>query len=57
MDEPDRVTSTLYVEPVDAPAAPFVEDPARQRLLGIAYLVPGLVLGLLALCAWVVFRQ
>ena len=49
MDEPDHVTSTLYIEPVDAPAAPFVEDPARQRLLGIAYLVPGLVIGLLAL--------
>jgi peptide/nickel transport system permease protein len=49
VDEADRVTSTLYVEAVDAPAAAFVEDPRRQRLLGIAYLVPGLIIGLVAL--------
>ena len=48
MDEAERV-STILIEPISAAPARFVANPAKQRLLGVAYLVPGVVLGLLAL--------
>jgi peptide/nickel transport system permease protein len=48
VDEADRV-ATILIEPVEAAPAAVVGDPARQRLLGIAYLVPGIVIGLMAL--------
>jgi peptide/nickel transport system permease protein len=50
VDEADRVTSTILIEdPAELTPARLVADPARQRMLGLAYLVPGVILGILAL--------